>query len=59
MKCPVHGVEMKEGGCFQTIYRYCPKCEAADTEPMTDPGFERTPTAPLQLDFDWKWPSNA
>ena len=50
MKCKIHNIEKKQGGCFQNIYEWCPKCEDADTEPLTDPGRELTPTAPLRLD---------
>ena len=45
-KCKIHGVPLKQGGCFQNVYEWCPKCELADTEPMQE--FElRTPTQPL------------
>jgi hypothetical protein len=51
VKCKIHGIEKKQGGCFQNIYEWCPKCEDADTEPLTDPGLELTPTQPLQIDW--------
>jgi hypothetical protein len=42
VKCKIHGIEKKQGGCFQNIYEWCPKCEDADTEPLTDPGLGET-----------------
>lgn len=55
-KCRIHNVPLKQGGCFQNVYEWCPKCEEADTEPLTDPGFV-TPTSPLPIQIDRKWPT--
>jgi hypothetical protein len=59
MKCPACNKPQRNLGIGPVPLWHCDYCEMADTQPMTDPGFERTPTAPLQLDFSWKWPSNA
>lgn len=55
MRCKACGGEMKEGGAFAEIYRWCPRCEEADTEPMTEPNFRMiTPTAVQWLPTDWE-----
>ena len=53
-KCNRCGELLRQGGCFQTIYEFCPKCEGEDTQPMTDPEFRLvTPTKPMWLPVEW------
>jgi hypothetical protein len=43
-KCSACGSVLKQGGCFQEIYEWCPRCEEQDTEP----DFQLvTPTEPM------------